>query len=100
SRRVTSGIKNPSDPGTGPSGAGVTPGPGLGPGPLMKYSTNDPPGNLGCVMKAEQNLVCLLVVMLLRLPGGCGGRPRLGPGRGTPGMSADVTVCRTPRYIP
>src|SRR5699024_10419220 len=45
SRRVTSGIKNPSDPGTGPSGAGVTPGPGLGPGPLMKYSTNDPPGN-------------------------------------------------------
>src|SRR5690625_5082430 len=68
--RVTSGIKNPSDPidagdgaprgVDGPSDspsagearfgpvrdcrAGVIPGPGLGPGPLMKYSTNDPPG--------------------------------------------------------
>src|SRR5699024_5193777 len=38
--------------------------------------------------------------MLLRLPGGRGGRPRLGPGCGTPGMSADVSGCRTPRYIP
>src|SRR5699024_4533904 len=35
---------------------------------------------LGCVKKAEQYLVFLLVVMLLRLPGGRGGRPRLGPG--------------------
>src|SRR5699024_560400 len=55
---------------------------------------------VGCVKKAEQYLVFLLVVMLLRLPGGRGGRPRLGPGCGTPGMSADVSGCRTPRYIP
>src|SRR5699024_6526807 len=63
--RVTSGIKNPSDPIDAGDGAprgvdgpsdspsagearfaktGLTPGPGLGPGPLMKYSRIDPPG--------------------------------------------------------
>ncbi|HLS01088.1 MAG TPA: hypothetical protein VK054_03780, partial [Beutenbergiaceae bacterium] len=55
---------------------------------------------LGCVKESEQWLVFFLLVTLLWLQPGWGGRPMLGSACGTPGWSGAAGGCRTPRYIP